>query len=430
MSVAERTVRPSRPQGRSNAWLGMLAIVQAAILVFVLLTVARPPSTKTGPLLGNGVQTSDITAFTVTGSDGSKVSLERDGTQWVLPNQGGYPAKASRVKSFLQELVGLQRSGLVATTKDAYKRLKVTSDTFQRKIALTLKGGKTETLYIGSEPSYGSTHVRLASGKGVYVTHSFHASDARTDAAGYVDPIALTLNEGDVTRLQLKNANGDFVFTKGSAGWAMQGVPGGKTFDPTSINGILSSLTDLQLDEPLGKTAKPAYGLDKPLAVVTLTTVSKQTASGGSGGSAAGGASGSSSSTAAASTSKTAASTSNAAASTSNAASGTAKTATAQAPAKAPAKTVTKTVTKTTTITVGAKDKSGFYPIRISGSPFIVRASGASLGDVVGKKAGDFYAKPKASSSGISSGSSGAAGGLGSLGGAPGAGQGGSASGQ
>ena len=94
MSVAERTVRPSRPQGRSNAWLGMLAIVQAAILVFVLLTVARPPSTKTGPLLGNGVQTSDITAFTVTGSDGSKVSLERDGTQWVLPNQGGYPARS------------------------------------------------------------------------------------------------------------------------------------------------------------------------------------------------------------------------------------------------------------------------------------------------------------------------------------------------
>ena len=128
--------------------------------------------------------------------------------------------------SFLQQLVGLQRSGLVATTASAYKRLKVTKDTFQKKVALTLKGGGSETLLIGSEPSYGSTHIRLASGKGVYVTHALHASDARTDAAGYVDTSVLNLDPANLTRMEIRNASGDLVFTHAAGGWSMQGLAG------------------------------------------------------------------------------------------------------------------------------------------------------------------------------------------------------------
>ncbi|MEJ2359440.1 MAG: DUF4340 domain-containing protein [Deinococcales bacterium] len=264
MSTAERRLRTPAGTGRGNLWLGILAVVQAAALAFVLLTVARPPIEHTGPLLGKNVTTADITAFTVTGSDGSAVTLKRDGVNWVLPDQGGYPAQNSRVKSFLQELTALQRSGLVATTQDAYKRLKVAPDTYQRKIDLTLKGGGKETLYIGSEPSYGSTHVRLAKDKGVYVTHSLHASDARTDASGYVDTTVLKLDQANVKRMEIKNANGDFVFTKGAGGWSWQGLPNGKKLDTQAVTNIVGALTSLQLNEPLGKKVQASYGFDKP----------------------------------------------------------------------------------------------------------------------------------------------------------------------
>lgn len=459
MSVAgTRNVRRPQQRSRRNVWLGIMAIVQAAVLAFVLLTVARPPSTKSGPLLGQGVQTSDITAFTVTGSGGASVTVKRDGTHWVLPDQGGYPAQDTRVKGFLQELTALQRSGLVATTKDAYKRLKVAGDTFQRKVALTLKSGKSETLYIGSEPSYGSTHVRLASDKGVYVTHSLHASDARTDAAGYVDPTAFKLNQSDVTRIEVKNQSGDFVFTKGNSGWAMQDVPGGKTFDPRSINGILSSFSGLQLNEPLGKTAKPAYGFATPLAVVTITTVSQPksgSAASGTGskaaagtgssgasppGSATSGASaGGTISAAASSAGASSNGTSSGKAANGNAANGNAAASTSSAATSSSSSAGTASsssskaepVAKTTTITVGAKDKDGFYPIEISGSPYIVRASGSSLGGVVDKKASDFFAKPQSGGkNGGGAGTSGATGGLGNLGGLGGAAPGGASPGQ
>lgn len=391
MSAASRTLRAPAATRRGNLGLAVLALVQLGLLALVLLTVARPPKTSSGPLLGKNVTVANITAFTVTGSDGSSVTLERNGTNWVLPHQGSYPAQSARVKSFLQQLVGLQRSGLVATTADAYKRLKVTKDTFQKKVELTLKGGGSKTLLIGSEPSYGSTHVRLASDKGVYVTHALHASDARSDPSGYVDTTLLSLDQANLTRMEVRNAAGDLVFTHAKSGWSMQGLPSGKQLDSHAVSSLAGNLTSLQLDEPLGKTVKPAYGFDKPLAVVTLTTVKPAKSAGASGASAP--------STNGPSTTASGTSTSSAGnASAGNAGAGSA--ATAAPPAAKPA-------TTTTTITVGAKDKKGFYPIRVSGSPYIVRVSSSALGGVVGKKQADFIAKPASST-----GSSGAAGGV------------------
>ncbi len=421
MSAPGRTLRAPTATRRGNLWLAVLAVVQLGLLTLVLLTVARPPKTSSGPLLGKNATVANITAFTVTGPKGKSVTLKRDGTNWVLPDQGGYPAQGSRVKSFLQQLVGLKRSGLVATTADAYKRLKVTKDTFQKKVDLTLKSGGKETLLIGSEPSYGSTHVRLESGKGVYVTHSLHASDARNDPAGYVDTTVLSLDEANLTRMEVKNAAGDLVFTHAKSGWSMQGLPGGKQLNGQAVSNLANSLTSLQLDEPLGKTVKPAYGFDKPLAVVTLTTVkpAKPASAGGSGkgsastgGASTGGTGTSSTSTSSAGTSGASGTSSSATststgtkAATSAATNGATSTATKSA-ANAAAQPAVKPVTTTTTITVGAKDKDGFYPVEVSGSPYIVRVSSSALGGVVGKKQADFIAKP-ASSAGSSGGATG-----------------------
>ncbi len=370
---------------RRNLRLAILAVIQAAILAFVLLTVVRPPAPSSGPLLGKGVTVADIQSFTVTGHDGTKIAVKRDGVTWVLPDQGGFPAQTSRVEGFLKELTGLQKQGLVATTKDAYKRLQVSPTDYQRRIVLDLKGGRSETLYIGSEPAYGSTNVRMDKQAGVYVSHNLHASDARTDAAGYVDTNFVKLDTAHVTRVEVKNANGDLVFTRSGGAWSMQGVPAGRKLDPQVVTGMVSSLTDVQLDEPLGKKVEPSYGFDKPLAVVTLTTVTP--AAKASGGSASGsGASGSGATSASTSGSGTSGST--AAGSGSN---GTAGASTPAASAAAPAAAPTVT---TTTIKVGAKDKDGFYPIQASSSPYIVRVSGSSLGDVVSRKLADFLVKP------------------------------------
>ena len=394
MSAASKTLRAPAATRRGNLGLAVLALVQLALLVLVLLTVARPPKTSTGPLLGKDVTVANVTAFTVTGSDGSSVTLRRDGTNWVLPDQGGYPAQSARVKSFLQQLVGLQRSGLVATTADAYKRLKVTKDTYQKKVDLTLKGGGSKTLLIGSEPSYGSTHVRLASDKGVYVTHALHASDARTDPSGYVDATVLSLDQANLTRMEVRNAAGDLVFTHAKSGWSLKGLPSGKKLDTQAVGNLAASLTSLQLNEPLGKTVKPAYGFDKPLAVVTLTTVrpAKKAGSSGSGANAS-------------STNASSANASSANGSGTNASNAGSTSAGAAQPASKPA-AATPAKTTTTTITVGAKDKGGFYPVRVSGSPYVVRVSSSALGGVVGKTQADFIAKPAPNGGG-----SGAAGG-------------------
>jgi hypothetical protein len=52
--------------------------------------------------------------------------------------------------------------------------------------------------------------------------------------------------------------------------WTLEGLPAGETLDETKVNGLLSRVTSVSLREPLGKDDAAAYGLDDPLAVVTV----------------------------------------------------------------------------------------------------------------------------------------------------------------
>jgi hypothetical protein len=45
-----------------------------------------------------------------------------------------------------------------------------------------------------------------------------------------------------------------------------------ETLDETKVNGLLNRVSSVSLLEPLGKEQLAAYGLDEPLAVVTVDT--------------------------------------------------------------------------------------------------------------------------------------------------------------
>jgi hypothetical protein len=63
-----------------------------------------------------------------------------------------------------------------------------------------------------------------------------------------------------------------FDFEKDAAGaWTMKGLNAGETLDATKVADLLSRLSFLNMTRPLGKTAKPEYGLDAPAATITVT---------------------------------------------------------------------------------------------------------------------------------------------------------------
>lgn len=386
---------------RGNLVLAALAVVQLAVLLLVVLTVARPPRTQAGPLLGAGVTPDAVVGITLTDADGNTLDLAKKGVDWVLPDAGDYPADATRVGDFLTAVTGLQRRGLVADTKDAYKRLKVADDAFERKVTLTLDGGASTTLLIGSEPSYGSTHLRVQGDQGVYLTHTLHASQARTDASAWIDPQVVDLNKADVTEVTLHNAQGTFHFTRSGDGWTLDGLRSGKTLDPHQVSLLLDRVTQLRIHAPLGKTAKPAYGLDAPTATLTLVTQPRPAAapdSSGASGGASGASTGSGTPTAAGGT-----------AAGDTAAGGTASGAPVAAGAgsnPAPSTTAPTTTAPstpapstpaptTTTITVGAKLDDGNYAVTTSTTPYLLSVSSYALDEAPAKAQADFLVKPK-----------------------------------
>ncbi len=430
MSAPATTAAPGRAWRGSNMWLALLALVQIAVLVLVVLTVARPPAQAVGPLLGADVTPDKVVDIRVEDADGNTIELKKAGVDWVLPGADSYPADGQRVGDFLSALTGVQRRGLVADTSDAYKRLEVADDSFQRKVTLTLDGGGTTTLLIGSEPSYGSTHLRVQGDQGVYLSHTLHSSQARTDASAWVKPVVVDLDKANVTAVTIHNAQGELHFTRSADGWSLDGLDAGQTLDPQQLSAFLDRVTQLRLHAPLGKTVDASYGLDAPTATITLVTQPPAKASGGnasgsnapgsnasgsnaSGSNASGGNAGSDASAAAATSSTPASGSGAAQAATAGApgsgasagaadakgaaASNASNASNASADTATPTTSADTATPTTTTITVGAKLDDGNYAVQTSTTPYVLSVSSYALGEAAGKTQADFLVKPPAS---------------------------------
>jgi hypothetical protein len=76
--------------------------------------------------------------------------------------------------------------------------------------------------------------------------------------------------------LRLENAAGQFDFEKDGDVWTMAGLVEGETFKETTLQTLLSRVSSVSMQRPLGQEAQAAYGLGEPSAVVTIQTRSEE----------------------------------------------------------------------------------------------------------------------------------------------------------
>lgn len=228
------------------------------------------------PLLA-AVATEDVTEVTITGAEGETVTLAREGDGWVLASRADYPALATNVDGLLEKLTDAQTGRLVTTTAASHDRLQIADDNFVRRIELALADGTTHTLYLGSAANAQAAHVRRAGEDDVYLATGLTARDAGTAASNWIDTGYVSLPADTLTAVTVENDNGTFEFRKEDDGeWVYAGLAEGETYAPVTFNTILSRLGNLTLSEPLGTEAEAAYGLDQPLATVTVTIESDE----------------------------------------------------------------------------------------------------------------------------------------------------------
>jgi hypothetical protein len=258
---------------RFNQILAIILVVQIALAAFILWP-RTAASSGGGPLLP-AYKAADVTNLTISDSQGDKLALAKSGDNWVLPEADDYPVDSAKVTPLLDKIEKIKTNRLVTQTEGSHSRLKVAAGDFNSLIEIKSKDGTSHKLYIGSSAGAGATHVRADDNSEVYLAGDINSFDASPQAGSWVDTLYFTVPQTATTSLTLENANGTFEFTKEGEKWTMSGLAGDETFNENNVTSLFSQASGIRLTKPLGKTDDPAYGLDKPQAVITLKTADK-----------------------------------------------------------------------------------------------------------------------------------------------------------
>ena len=257
---------------RTNLILSAMLAVQLVLGVIIGVASATTREAPRGPLLDSFTPDA-VTQITIRDADKSEVVLAKDSAGlWGIANADAYPVEISRVTTLLAGLKGLDNSRLVAQTSSSFNRLKVSDDNFERIIELK-EGDKTRKIYVGTASGVTETHMRVGDQDNVYLTRGLTTNDIPAKAVNWVIPTYFTVAQEDIASVKVVNANGTFEFKKGADGnWTLVDLAAGETFNVDGFQTSMNLLGSISLTAPLGNTAKDTYGIDKPLATITVMT--------------------------------------------------------------------------------------------------------------------------------------------------------------
>jgi len=261
----------------NKALLGALG-VQA-----VLALITNWPSSGPGEardLLG--FPTDQIKSVSITGRKSHEdtpeapVVLTHGDSGWVISSSEDYPATDDLVQPVIDALGKLKVHLPIATSAEAQTSLEVANDAYTRLIEVTSKDGQTRKLYMGASQGK-NTHVRVDGEKETFDADGFTAWSLSENANRYFDRNFLKIDTGTLQAVSVHRPNGtNLDFTKDSEGhWTVNGLAAGQVLDQNTTSTFISSLVNVRMLEPAGKTVKPEMGVDGSGAtVVTWTATS------------------------------------------------------------------------------------------------------------------------------------------------------------
>ena len=251
----------------------LATVLVAQIALSVVVFWPRPTTAGQQEPLFPDLAKEDVTSLTIEDDQGNRIALQKVTGEWVMPDAGEYPAQSEEVEALLEKLTALTTGQLVTRSDTSHKRLRVAANDFARRIEFESSGG-TETLYIGSSPQYGSVHFRLEGESEAYLTSQLTTWDVNASTSTWIDTSYHSVQQDDVARFTLENANGTFVFERDDDGWAMvePEMAEGEVLNKTQVEAVLRRAAAVTIKSPLGLEEKGAYGLDDPTAEVIMET--------------------------------------------------------------------------------------------------------------------------------------------------------------
>lgn len=261
---------------RQNLYLIAALVIQAILIAWVYWPRGSASGDESQPLLAE-LEVADLETLIIEDDNQQRLKLEKKDGTWVLADSGDFPAQESTITALLEKLIAIDTGRLVTQTDTSHKRLQVSRDDFVRRIDLETTEGDRYTLYLGSSPSYGSTHIRLEGQSETYLTDQIDTWSVNATANSWVNATYLQVPDEELTSITLRNANGEWTIEKDLDGnWTLLGLAEDEELNPTGIQSMVNQASTLTLLEPLGKEEEAVYGLDEPKALVVLQTTDQE----------------------------------------------------------------------------------------------------------------------------------------------------------
>jgi hypothetical protein len=188
------------------------------------------------------------------------IALTKKGDEWIITSAADYPAEKKNVEKVLKELVGLKAGEPIASNAANHNALKVGEKEYGRRVKVTTSSG-VKSLVLGNGPGQ-SVHVRVDNKDDVYRARGLSIWTLSTSLSSYLDTNYLKIDKDKLSSVQVTNPKGELNFTKEGDNWMLAQLPPGGMPDQKKIDQYIGSVSKLTMNEPIGKEAKPEYGLD------------------------------------------------------------------------------------------------------------------------------------------------------------------------
>ena len=253
------------------ALLGQLGLVYH-------LSSTEPPRITTPVPVYEGFLPETATRIDITGRDlgaphqsPRTITLVHAERTWGIAGTDQFPVDAAKVQELLGAVKRLRHVQPVTADPAFHARLEVDGDDYGRRVQIQHAGPPID-FYLGQIPSPNKIHLRRHEELEVYLVDGLSTWNLGVDAGFWVNRAYVALPTDSIWGVRIDNAKGRVVLERGPEGeWSVLGLPPGKASSSIDIAALVRRVSSLELFEPLGKTAKPGYGLDTPSAVVTIT---------------------------------------------------------------------------------------------------------------------------------------------------------------
>ncbi len=241
------------------------------IILSVVLFWPTAPAAAGGEPLFPDLEVGAVVALTITDGDGASIALSQADGAWFLAEADAFPANTTTVITLLAKIVGLTSDRLVARSETSLSRLQVAGDDFLRRVDFQTLDGEEHTFYLGSSPTYGASHIRVEGQNETYLCDGISSWEASVTASSWIDAAYVSVAHAEIASLLIENAAGSFSFSKNEEGdWISDATGDEEIVTQTEVTSIVSQAGTVSIKEPLGTTELPGYGMETPLARITL----------------------------------------------------------------------------------------------------------------------------------------------------------------